>query len=55
MKYNSLGFVITSSNFLHIMVNALNMESVEPVTVTILSGHEESDMLILAPLWKKRV
>ena len=35
------------------MVKALKMESVEPVTVTIRSGHDESEMLILAPLWKK--
>ena len=34
------------------MVNALWMFSVVPVIVTILSGHEPSDMLILAPLWK---
>ncbi len=34
------------------MVKALKMESVDPVTVTILSGHDESEMLILAPLWK---
>lgn len=38
-----------SSNFLHIKVKALNIEFVGPVTVTILSGHEPSDMLILAP------
>jgi len=31
-------------------VNALCMQSVDPVTVTILSGHDPSDMLILAPL-----
>lgn len=40
-----------SSNFLHIRVNALKIEFVGPVTVTILSGHEPSDMLILAPDW----
>ena len=31
-------------------MNALKMVSMDPVTVTILSGHEPSDMLILAPL-----
>lgn len=44
--------VLTSSNFLHINVKALKIELVEPVTVTILSGHEPSDMFILAPDWK---
>ena len=34
------------------MVNALCMLSVVPVMVTIRSGHEPSDMLILAPLCK---
>ena len=42
--------VLTSSNFLQIIVKALKMESVDPVTVTIRSGHDESEMLILAPL-----
>lgn len=41
--------VLTSSNFLQISVKALNMAFVGPVTVTILSGHEPSDMLIFAP------
>lgn len=40
-----------SSNFLHIRVNALKIEFVGPVTVTIRSGHEPSDMFILAPDW----
>ena len=44
--------ILTSSNFLQIIVKALKMESVDPVTVTILSGHDESEMLILAPLCK---
>lgn len=38
-----------SSNFLHINVNALKMEFVGPVTVTIRSGQEPSEMLIFAP------
>ena len=40
---------VTSSNFLQIKVNALKMALVAPVTVTIRSGQEPSDMLILAP------
>jgi len=40
----------SSSNLLHIRVNALNMDSVFPVTVTILSGQLPSLMFILAPL-----
>ena len=42
---------ITSSNFRAISEKALSIASVEPVTVTILSGHEPSEMFILAPLW----
>lgn len=38
-----------SSNFLQIRVNALKIEFVGPVTVTIRSGHEPSEMLIFAP------
>lgn len=38
-----------SSNFLHISVNALKIEFVGPVTVTIRSGQEPSEMLIFAP------
>lgn len=38
-----------SSNFLQISVNALKIEFVGPVTVTIRSGHEPSEMLIFAP------
>lgn len=30
--------------------NALRIASVDPVTVTIRSGHEPSEMLIFAPL-----
>lgn len=30
------------------------MAFLEPITVTILSGHEPSDMFILAPLWKQK-
>lgn len=40
---------LTSSNFLQISVNALKIALVDPVTVTILSGQDPSDMLILAP------
>lgn len=43
-------FGLFSSNFLHMRLKALKMASVGPVTVTILSGQEPSDMLILAPL-----
>ena len=39
----------TSSNFLQINENALKIALVEPVTVTIRSGHEPSEMFILAP------
>lgn len=39
----------SSSNFLQIMVNAFKMDSVDPVTVTILSGTDPSVMWILAP------
>ena len=41
----------TSSNLLQMSVNALKMDSVFPVTVTILSGQLPSLMLIFAPLW----
>ena len=47
--------LLTSSNFLQIIVKALKMESVDPVTVTIRSGHDESEILILAPLWKWKI
>ena len=47
--------LLTSSNFLQIIVKALKMESVDPVTVTIRSGHDESEILILAPLWKRKI
>ena len=30
------------------------MASVDPVTVTIRSGHEPSEMVILAPLWREK-
>uniref|UniRef100_A0A6B0UPH9 Putative secreted protein n=1 Tax=Ixodes ricinus TaxID=34613 RepID=A0A6B0UPH9_IXORI len=39
-----------SSNFLAMSEKALRMASVDPVTVTMRSGHEPSEMLILAPL-----
>lgn len=38
-----------SSNFLQISVKALNIEFVGPVTVTIRSGHEPSEIFIFAP------
>merc|ERR1719495_2588187 len=41
---------MNSSNLAQMSLNAEKMESVEPVTVTIRSGHEPSLMLILAPL-----
>lgn len=41
--------IFTSSNFLQISVNALKIALVNPVTVTIRSGHDPSDMLIFAP------
>lgn len=40
----------SSSNLLHMSVNALKIDSVFPVTVTILSGQLPSLILILAPL-----
>lgn len=40
---------ITSSNFLQIKVNALQIAWVDPVTVTIRSGQDPSDIFILAP------
>lgn len=46
---------LTSSNFLQIRVNALKIALVDPVTVTMRSGHEPSDMLIFAPDWKEKV
>lgn len=45
---------LTSSNFLQIIVKALWIHSVVPVTVTIRSGQEPSDMFILAPLYNNR-
>ena len=44
----------TSSNLQQIIVKALCMLSVVPVMVTIRSGHEPSDMLILAPLCQQQ-
>ena len=44
--------LLTSSNLLHINVNALKIDSVFPVTVTIRSGQVPSLMLIFAPLWE---
>lgn len=36
--------------------NAFRIASVDPVTVTIRSGQEPSEILILAPLcWQKRL
>lgn len=46
--------VLTSSNFLVINENALNIAFVDPDTVTIRSGHEPSEIFILAPDWKVR-
>lgn len=40
---------LTSSNFLQISVNALKMAFVVPVTVTMRSGQDPSDMFIFAP------
>jgi len=40
----------SSSNLLHMRVNALKMDSVFPVTVTIRSGQLPSLMFIFAPL-----
>jgi len=40
----------SSSNLLHMRVKALKMDSVLPVTVTILSGQLPSLMFIFAPL-----
>lgn len=42
--------LLTSSNLYAIIAKALNMASVGPVMVTILSGQFPSEMLILAPL-----
>lgn len=39
----------TSSNFFVMSVNAEKIALVVPDTVTIRSGHEPSEMLILAP------
>ena len=50
---NFLTLIFTSSNLLQINVNALKIDSVFPVTVTILSGQLPSLMLILAPLCKR--
>lgn len=36
-------------------VKALKMAVVLPVTVTMRSGHDPSDMFILAPDWNKKV
>lgn len=42
--------LLTSSNLRAMRAKALRMASVEPVTVTMRSGQEPSDMVILAPL-----
>lgn len=44
-----------SSNFLHINVNALKIAFVGPVTVTIRSWQDPSEMLIFAPDWNQIV
>lgn len=44
---------LTSSNFLVIKENALKIAFVEPETVTMRSGHDPSDILMVAPDWKK--
>ena len=46
---------LTSSNFLQMSVNALKMAFVGPVTVTMRSGQEPSEMLILAPDCKHKL
>jgi hypothetical protein len=40
---------LTSSNFLQMSVKALRMAFAGPVTVTMRSGKQPSEMLILAP------
>lgn len=40
---------LTSSNFLVMSENALKIAFVEPETVTMRSGHDPSDILIVAP------
>ena len=46
-------FILTSSNLIHMRLKAILICSRRPVIVTILSGHEASDMFIFAPLYKK--
>lgn len=46
-------YKLTSSNFWATNENALSMDSVQPVTVTIRSGDDPSDILILAPLLRE--
>jgi len=46
---------LTSSNFLQMSVNALKMAFVGPVTVTMRSGQDPSEMLILAPDCKHKL
>lgn len=51
MSARPVRVTLTSSNFLVISENALKMAVVEPDTVTMRSGHEPSDMLMIAPDW----
>jgi hypothetical protein len=46
---------LTSSNFLQMSVKALKMAFVGPVTVTMRSGQEPSEMFILAPDCKHKL
>lgn len=45
---------LTSSNFFVIKENALKIAFVEPDTVTMRSGHDPSDILIVAPDWNEK-
>lgn len=45
----------TSSNLYAIMAKALNMASVGPVMVTILSGQFPSEIFMRALLWRNRL
>ena len=47
--FGSNRVIFTSSSFLQIRLKALKIASVDPVMVTIRSGHDPSEMLMRAP------
>lgn len=55
MTSNKNKTLLTSSNFLQIIVKALFAFSRTPFMVTIRSGVDPSEIVILAPLFKHKI